>query len=226
MIKQVILLTKRDSYSRIAQRIARAAFPYPVSVHEGNVGDPEPAELTGASPDWLISFLSPWIVRKQTLDRCGQAINFHPGPVEYPGTGCYNFALYEEARTYGAVCHHMLPRVDTGKIVMERRFPILSDDSVETLKLRTMETMVGMFRDIVERIVAGERLPVAATHWTREPFTRRRMEALKTIRPTMPPDEVCRRIRATTYPGYPRPYLIREDGARVDFPVPGKAPLA
>jgi methionyl-tRNA formyltransferase len=223
---KIILLTKQERFSESATEIAEYLFGREVQTFSGKVGDPEPVVLSEATPDFLISFLSPWIVRKSTLERCGTAINFHPGSVEYPGTGCYNFALYEKAAEFGAVCHHMLPKVDTGKIVMERRFPVEPADSVETLKLRTMETMIQMFREIAQSIAAGEPLPSAPTHWTRKPFTRREMEALKIIEDAMSPCEKRRRVRATVYPGYPGPYLLDTDGTRRYFPVPDRTPLA
>jgi methionyl-tRNA formyltransferase len=226
MSPRVILLAKQERFSRRAQAIAEAAFGTEVATYTGRVGDPEPEGLQVGGPEYLISFLSPWIVRKPALDRAGVAINFHPGPTDYPGIGCYNFALYEGAAEFGAVCHHMLPKVDTGGIVLERRFPVLPDDSVESLKLRTMETMVGMFRDIVALIAAGQPLPLADVHWTRQPFTRREMEALKVIEHDMPQEEIDRRVRATVYPGYPGPTMRLPDGGTYAFPVPDRPPIA
>ena len=221
----VLLLTKQDRFSRHAQEIARSAFD-DLSICEGSVGDLEPEALATERYDFLISFLSPWIVRAEALDRCGVSVNFHPGSTDYPGIGCYNFALYEEAHEFGAVCHHMLPKVDTGRIVLERRFPVSPDDSVETLKLATMETMIGMFREIVALIAAGARLPAADVHWTRRPFTRRELHALKVCHDGMDEAEVQRRVRATVYPGYPGPVLCRSDGTHHIFDVPDRPPLA
>jgi len=226
MSPRIILLAKQERFSREAQAIAEAAFGADVATYTGAVGDPEPEALETGRPDYLISFLSPWIVRKASLDRAGTAINFHPGSTDYPGIGCYNFALYEGATEFGAVCHHMLAKVDTGDLVMERRFPVLPTDTVETLKLRTMETMVGMFREVVKLIAAGKPLPRADVHWTRRPFTRREMEALKVIEEGMPQEEIDRRVRATVYPGYPGPAMRRADGSVYVFPVPDRPPIA
>jgi methionyl-tRNA formyltransferase len=226
MSSRIILLAKRERFSREAQAIAEAAFGGDVATYTGAVGDPEPEALKAGSPEYLISFLSPWIVRKHSLDRAGTAINFHPGSTDYPGIGCYNFALYEGAAEFGAVCHHMVEKVDTGELVMERRFPVAPDDSVETLKLRTMETMVDMFREIVALIAAGRPLPRSDLHWTRRPFTRREMEALKVIEHDMPQEEIDRRVRATVYPGFPGPVMRLADGGTYVFPVPDRAPIA
>ncbi|MFN3389182.1 MAG: formyltransferase family protein, partial [Allosphingosinicella sp.] len=153
------------------------------------------------------------------------AINFHPASVEYPGIGCYNFALYDGAAEFGAVCHHMLAKVDTGRIIEERRFPLLPSDTVETLKLRTMVTMLAMFHDICGLIATGAALPSSEQHWTRRPYTRRDMNALREITPEMDEEEVARRVRAMTYPGYPGP-SVTVGGHTFFHPVPQRPPLA
>lgn len=223
---RIILLTKQERYSYLAREIAEDAFGSSVETFAGMVGDPEPAALSVERPDYLISFLSPWIVRQETLDRSGCAINFHPGSTDYPGTGCYNFALYERAEEFGATCHHMLAKVDTGRIILERRFGVRRTDTVETLKLRTMETMIGMFREVVHTIASGAPLPVADAHWTRPAFTRRQMNELKVLAPTMDRVEIKRRLRATIYPGYPGPAMHFPDGTVRPVGVPNRPALA
>jgi methionyl-tRNA formyltransferase len=223
---RVVLLSKQSRFCRAAREIAEEAFGRSLDIYSGATGDPLPDLMSGDAPAWLISFLSPWIVPAGALDRAGCAINFHPGSADYPGTGCYNFALYEGAREYGAVCHVMYEKVDTGPIIEERLFRVLPDDSVETLKLRTLETMLIMFADIVGRIAAGRPLPSSERHWTRPPFLLREMNALRSIRRDMPEEEAERRVRAMTYPGYPGAERELPDGSFFRYPVPRRSPLA
>lgn len=225
MPRTIVLLTKLDRFSDQAVGIAKQAFGERVEHLSGKTIDPMPERLE-AGAEVLISFLSPWIVPKRVLDRCDTAINFHPASTDYPGSGCYNFALYDKAAEYGATCHHMLPKVDTGRVILERRFPIATNDSVETLKLNTMVTMLAMFDEIVTDIAQGRALPVAPTHWTRKPSTFRQMEALKVIEPTMGATEIERRLRATIYPGYPGPVLRYPHGQEAAYPVPQRAAVA
>lgn len=221
---RIVLLSKTDRFCREAQNYARMLWP-DIEIAEGAVGDPRPASLSSQG-DVLISFLSPWIITKDELDRFTTAINFHPASVDYPGTGCYNFALYDEAPEYGATCHHMLPKVDTGKVVLERRFPVSADATVETLKLATMDTMLAMFREIADILARGEPLPAAPTHWTRRPYLWREMEALKQLSPFMSPREIDRRVRATVYPGYPGPVMKYPNGTTYTYTVPQRAAIA
>jgi methionyl-tRNA formyltransferase len=220
----VTLLSKKDEWSLKAGALATAALGDRLRWIRGARGEPFPDALDAGS-SVLVSFLSPWIVPADVLSRHAVAINFHPASTDYPGIGCYNFALYEGAKTYGAVCHHMAPRVDSGAIVDERRFAVTDTDSVETLKLRTMVVMLSMFHDVIYTIAAGAPLPSASTTWTRKPFTRKQLDALCVLTPDMPPEEMARRIRAVTYPRFPGAEL-HVNGQVFKAPVPDRAPLA
>jgi methionyl-tRNA formyltransferase len=225
MAADIILLAKTETFSQQARTIAQVLFGDRLAAFLGTVGDPLPVEVNEARPAFLLSFLSPWIIPAAVLDKADVSINFHPASVEYPGIGCYNFALYDQAAEFGAVCHHMLPKVDSGVVVDERIFPVFQSDTVETLKLRTMVTMLSQFHDICSLIAAGRDLPVAPRQWTRPAFTRKQMNALKSITPDMDPQEIARRIRAGVYPGYPGP-SVTVAGHTFYYPVPDRPPLA
>jgi methionyl-tRNA formyltransferase len=221
----IYVLAKQDAFSRQAVILAQILFGSRLQAFTGKVGDPLPQAVGDGSPQFLLSFLSPWIVPARVIERAGTALNFHPGSTDYPGIGCYNFALYENVEEFGAVCHHMLAKVDTGIVVQERRFPVLPSDSVESLKYRTMVTMLAMFHDVCSLISADLELPGSDRQWTRRPFTHREMEELKRIEPDMTEGEIKRRLRATIYPGYPGPYVAVGD-ERFYASVPDRAPLA
>ena len=216
----VTLLAKDHQWGRTAAAWVRALFP-DAAIHLGRTGTPLPEGLGlsggGGSRQEearpvLLSFLSPWIVPQTVLDRFALALNFHPGSRAYPGTGCYNFALYEGAREYGCVVHHMLAKVDSGQIVAERRFPIAPDETVESLQFKTLGVMLGLFAEILARLAAGAPLPTASDGWQRPAFRRRQLEELMRITPDMPADEVRRRVRATDYPGFFNAWIDLPDG--------------
>ena len=65
----------------------------------------------------LIAFASPVVVPPSVLDRLGYAaVNFHPGPPDYPGFCPAQFAIYDGARRFGSTAHLMVERVDAGPI--------------------------------------------------------------------------------------------------------------
>lgn len=182
---------------------------------QSKVTDPEfPREADQQEWDLIISFLSPWIIPGWLLRRARlAAINFHPGPPEYPGVGCTNFAVYNGETGFGTTCHHMLEKVDTGAIVEVRRFPIFPDDTVYDLTQRCYFNLCASFVTVLTAVLAGEGLPRSSETWRRKPYTRRELDALATITKEMADDEIRRRVRATTFPGEPPPKLIVGDGA-------------
>jgi len=225
MAGSILLLSKKDVWSVQAGALAKATFGDALLWEQGTVGDAAPASFSQSEFMAVISFLSPWIIPAHVLNASKLSINFHPGSCNYPGIGCYNFALYEEAAKFGPVCHHMLPAVDTGEVIREDLFPLFSRDSVETLKLRTMVVMLAMFHDIIVMMAEGKALPVNSRQWSRKAFTRKQLNALCEITPDMNDEEKRRRIRAMTYPGYPGPYLL-VGSEKQYYPVPPGPPLA
>lgn len=174
----------------------------------GQVGDAFPASALKWRGDILVSYLSPWIIPPQSLQSAAAgAVNFHPGPPEYPGIGCTNFALYERAREFGVTAHHMNPKVDTGAVIAVRRFPILDEDSVHSLTMRCYEHIEALFRAVFEAFFKTGAWPVSTESWTRPPFRRKQLDELCRITPDMSPEEIARRARATTYPGMPGPFV-------------------
>jgi methionyl-tRNA formyltransferase len=220
----VILFSKQDEFSQKAMQMAKVVFGDGLRCFSGRVGDVLPKDI-GHEPEIILSFLSPWILPKYIIQLTDIALNWHPASSNYPGIGCYNFALYDEAAEYGATCHYMAEKVDTGGIVEERTFPTFRSDTVETLKLRTMVTMTAMFHDTICKIASGWKPPLCGKSWSRRPFTRKELDGLATIDVNMSADEVRRRIRATTYPGYPGP-SIELGGEKFFFPVQDRKPLA
>lgn len=204
-----------DPYCEQALKFCQQNFRQ-VSYSLGKWGDPLTDDIRYWEGDYIISFLSRWVVPEETLKRARKAaINFHPASPDYPGIGCNNFALYEDAKEYGATCHHMAARVDTGRIIAVRRFPVYPDDGVAALLKRTYENQIALFLEIAQLIADGKDLPVSPESWTRPPFTRKQFNELFKITPDMPKDEVSRRIRAISY-GTWQPY-IEIQGFRFEY---------
>lgn len=173
----------------------------------GKWGDPLTDDIRRWEGDYIISFLSRWVVPEELLKQAKKAaINFHPASPEYPGIGCNNFALYENASEYGVTCHHMAAKVDTGRIISVRRFPVYPADDVAALLKRTYENQIALFFEIAQIMAEGKELPVSHETWSRPPFTRKQFNELFKITPDMPKEEIARRVRAVSYGSW-QPYV-------------------
>lgn len=161
---------------------------------------PIPCGLANDRPDYIISYLSRWIIPECVLKNARiAAINFHPAPPEYPGFAPNNFALYEGAKEFGVTCHHMKAKVDTGPIVAVRRFPLLDTDTIASLQERTYKTQLTLFHDVMHLILQGVPLPTTDEKWKEKAYTRKQFNQLNEITTDMSPGEVARRIRATSF---------------------------
>ncbi len=190
---------KHDEHCRVALEFCGANCG---AVHSflGEWGEPLPDPVLRWQGDYIISYLSRWILPPRVLGNARvAAINFHPASPDYPGFGGNNFALYEDATEFGVTCHHMAPRVDTGRIIAVKTFPVLPTDTVESLQVRTYDHQLSLFHEIMRGILNGAELPIADRKWTRTPFTKRQLDALEKIDCRMSGGEVRRRVRATTF---------------------------
>lgn len=179
-----------------------------VTIYQGDRESPFPAKAFKEFPDILISYLSAWIIPKEILDRTKLwNINFHPGPPEYPGIGCFNFAIYNKEKGYGVTAHLMNEKVDSGKIIAVKRFPLLETDSVYSLSIKCYEHMFSLFSEVIDLILREKKLPDCDEVWKRKPYTRKELEELCKISSNMTEEEIARRIRATTYPNMPGAYV-------------------
>ena len=180
-------------------------------------GEKLPQKVAAWQGDYLISYLCPWVIPAKLLDSVKVAsINFHPGPPDYPGSGCTNFALYNEEKEYGVTCHHMAAEVDSGSIIAVKKFPILESDSVYSVTQRCYAYMLVLFYEIMSCIKLRQPLPESKEKWTRKAYRYKDLQKLKRIDPDMDDEEIKRRIRAVTYPGYGGAF-IEINGERFEY---------
>ena len=179
-----------------------------LTIFQGNLDEPFPKEAYEKNPDILISYISPWIIPEKMLNLVKKwSINFHPGPPEYPGIGCTNFAIYNKEKIFGVTAHLMETKVDSGKIIDVRRFPILKRDSVYSLTHRCYDYILLQFYEVIGYIFKTNNLPECKETWKRKPFTRKELNDLCKIDINMDTEEINRRIRATDYPDMPGAYI-------------------
>jgi len=190
---------ENDPYSKEAANFVALHFDNPTIV-SGKRGDAFPEEAKRWKGDLIISYLSQWIIPKSLLDNASMAaLNFHPGPPEYPGIGCTNFAIYNREKIFGVTCHHMEPQVDTGKIVAVKRFPVFENDTVFSITHRCYNSILSLFYEIFYSIMQAENIPQSDEIWKRKPYLRKELNDLCRLTPDMSVNEIERRIKATHY---------------------------
>ena len=170
-----------------------------------------PSELLSWNGDYILCFRSLFILPKALIDRavCA-AINFHPGPPEYPGSGCINFALYDRVSEYGVTAHLMNENIDNGEILHVRTFPVAMQDDLPTLLAKTQLELFTLCSDFI-RFIAIQGVDVINEKknlsnglvWKSGARLMRELEALKNIDINVSKDELERIIRATYIDNFP-----------------------
>ena len=198
-MKVLFIGKEGDSYSKTAADFIQLHFKNSVVIFSKRT-DPFPMYLQQWEGDLIISYLAQWILPDSILQKAGKAaINFHPGPPEYPGIGCTNFAVYNKEKEFGITCHHMLAKVDSGSIIAVRRFPVFENDTVYSITQRCYTEILHLFYKLISDVLTNQPLPQSSEIWKRKPYTRKQLNELCELKAGMDKDEIDLRIKATTY---------------------------
>lgn len=159
--------------------------------------------------DLLLSFgtgviVPPWILAIEGL----LALNVHAASPEYPGRDPHHFAVYDGVKHYGATMHYMLQSVDAGPITDVELFDVPTDISpFELLELANDACwrLINRFFSNYKNQCAPFRMDNVV--WGGRKSTRKLFLGLCRVDLSMSQDEISRRLRATTMPGYKNLYL-------------------
>ena len=159
--------------------------------------------------DIIISYINPWILPRKILSKTRiHNINFHPGTPEYPGIGCFNFAIYNNEKKYGVTAHIMTSKVDTGKIIMVDSFPITKVETVDSLSKKTYKKLLSIFKKTMKLFFKKKNIFTENIKWKRKPYKREQLNTLANLNINMNKNEFSRRLRAIYYSDYLRPTIV------------------
>jgi methionyl-tRNA formyltransferase len=194
-----------DTLILLTGPIERTALPAALSGHNPRLTVltiERAEELMALSSDVLrrsrlIAFVTPVIVPKSILEQLGYgAVNFHPGPPNYPGWAPAHFALYEEADEFGATVHVMVEKVDAGPILDLALFPLPPGTSVFGLEGMAYARLAFLFWRMARELACELSLPQALPiEWGARKYSRRDYLALCDIPIDIAQDEFERRMR-------------------------------
>jgi len=149
-----------DSLCQKALDLCKNNFTRVTSYMSSSYNEEMPIKAKYWTGDYIISYLNRWILPESLISNAlGGAVNFHPAPPEYPGCGCANFALYHQVGMYGATCHYMKPKVDSGGIIKVNRFVVNRHDNLETLLEKSYFFQFLLFEEILEHVLTNKKLP-------------------------------------------------------------------
>lgn len=146
----------------------------------------------------LIAFATEVIVPAAVLDRLGYgAYNFHPGPPEYPGSAVASFALYEQAKVFGATAHLMRAKVDSGPIIGVELAHVPAGITLPHLEELAYTAAARLFWRLAEPLmVSHDPLPDIGLKWGPRKTSRRTFAAMCEIPADITADDLARRLAA------------------------------
>ena len=103
---------------------------------------------------YILCFRSNYLLKKNEIKKASKnVINFHPGPPQYRGIGCVNFAILNNAKRYGSTAHLIdSDKIDNGKIIDVVLWKKNTNLSLEKILLKTYEKQFYQFKRVVEYI--------------------------------------------------------------------------
>ena len=159
--------------------------------------------------DYLISFLNSMYINKSVRKKIKiNSFNFHPGPPEYPGFGCYNFALLDQVNFYGSTIHVINDKFDSGKIVNVKKFKIsYKKCNLEKLIKKTHENILKQAKNFIN-VIRNKKLKIEENiKWRRKAFTKKEFEIAREIKLNDTRKNVLNKIKIFSYKNYESVYL-------------------
>ena len=180
-------------------------------VESSGRGEKIPEAIFNWEGEYILCFRSFFILPKILLNKAKIAsVNFHPAPPEYPGSGCINFALYDNANKYGVTAHIMNEKIDNGEILEVRRFSVSPNDDLPTLLTKTHKELYKLCSDFIDSISLSDKeiieKKIASSideKWNGEARLLKELDAMQKIPVDISKEELKRIIRATYIEGYP-----------------------
>jgi len=168
--------------------------------------------------DYLISFLNSIYINKSVRKKIKiNSINFHPGPPEYPGFGCYNFALLDRVNFYGSTVHIINDKFDSGKIIDVNKFKISYKKlNLEKLISKTHRNIIKQAKDLIN-IIQNKELKIKGNFkWKKKAYTKKEFEIAREIKLNDSKEDLLKKIKAFSYKNYESVY-INFKGLKFEF---------
>jgi phosphoribosylglycinamide formyltransferase-1 len=96
------------------------------------------------------------LLRKPFLDRfAGRIVNTHSAPLpDFPGAHPIEDVLAAGVAESAATVHYVDEGIDTGKVIVAERVPVLEGDTVETLRARVQAVEHRLLPGVVRELIS------------------------------------------------------------------------
>ena len=170
-----------------------------------------PNKVLNWSGDYIFSYRCYWLIPKKVIAKAKfLAINFHPGPPLFPGSGSYCWAIYKSSKEYGITIHMMNENFDSGKILEVYRFPIFEGMKVSQLieitykfSLDCFEKYINLLKSKSNDEILYLKKSISKYKWLDKPKKLADLDEMRQVNANMSIDEIKQRINAFHFDDYP-----------------------
>lgn len=144
------------------------------------------------------------------------AFNLHMAPLpELRGCNQFSFALYNNIDKFGTTLHVIDEGIDSGDIIFEKRFKIPENCFVDELYNLTFRHSCNLFNEKVPLILENKYKLIPQKSLYKQRGTnihyRKEIIKLKEINLDDGIDELKRKLRSSSMPGFEPPYFLYND---------------
>jgi methionyl-tRNA formyltransferase len=163
--------------------------------------------------DLIISIQFHLLLKQKHIDVARDiAINLHMAPLpEYRGCNQFSFAIFNQDQEFGTTIHKLEKSMDAGPILAEKRFVIPENCFVNELYELTYDHSITLFKGQIGSIIEGKYKLTSQSERMEDrkcnTYFRKDIKLLKELSLHMSTDEIDRRLRATSMPGFKMPSI-------------------
>lgn len=158
--------------------------------------------------DYLLSILYPFYINENLINKIRhKSINFHPGTTQFPGFGCYNFAILHNTKYYGCTAHLINKKFDSGRIIKSIKFKISDNIELKNLINKTHQKLFILFKEVMSMLIK-KNINFSNEKWHRIAYKRADFERSRIIDLKKDPLVLIeKKIQAFDLPGYEGSYI-------------------
>ena len=165
---RIVLVISNNSKSGAIERVKQAGLPWK---HLSSQTHPDPTELDQAICQAMLESGAELIVLAGYMKKIGpetlrafrgRILNIHPALLPFHGgPGMYGIHPHESVlaagdKESGATVHVIDEQYDQGRVIAQRRVPVLPGDTPQLLQQRVLTVEHEIYADVIADIVAGK----------------------------------------------------------------------
>lgn len=160
----------------------------------------------------LISVQHVWVLPKDIIDSVnGTAFNLHNAKLpDYKGFNSISHAIINNEKEYFSTIHWMVPEVDMGDIVVERKTDIIGRDTALSLYNKTIISSTKAFEMLLDYII-DDNIPRKSIETVGFFYKKKYLDKYKHIKLENSPEYNDRIIRGSFFPPHSPAYIFIND---------------